>query len=83
MVSRFCKRFLFYSGIIVYTISRIGPKSPMIRLVILEIYSIFYRMRTNCRGMYISQTPCTLTLTTILILQMVACNCNFANEINT
>ena len=43
MVSRFCKRFLFYFRIIVYTISRIVPESVvMIRLVILEIYSIFY-----------------------------------------
>ena len=43
MVSRFCKRFLFYFRIIVYTISRIVPESVvMIRLVILEIYAIFY-----------------------------------------
>ena len=38
MVLHFCKRFLFYSGIIVYTISRIVPQSA----VIFEIYSIFY-----------------------------------------
>ena len=43
MVSHFCKRFLFYFRIIVYTISRIVPESVvMMRLVILEIYSIFY-----------------------------------------
>ena len=43
MVLRFCKRSLFYSGIIVYTISRMVPESAvMIRLVILEIYSNFY-----------------------------------------
>ena len=43
MVSRFCKRFLFYSRIIVYTISRIVPESVvMMRVAILEIYSIFY-----------------------------------------
>ena len=43
MVLRFCKRFLFYFRIIVYTISRIVPDSVvMMRLVILEIYSIFY-----------------------------------------
>ena len=43
MVSRFCERFLFHFRIIVYTISRIVPESVvMIRLVILEIYLIFY-----------------------------------------
>ena len=43
MVLHFCKRFLFYSGIIVYTISRIVPEcAMMIRLVTLKIYSIFY-----------------------------------------
>ena len=43
LVLRFCKRFLFYSGIMVYTISRIVPESAvMICLVIVEIYSIFY-----------------------------------------
>ena len=43
MVLRFCKRFLFYFRIIVYTISRIVPESVVImRLVILEIYLIFY-----------------------------------------
>ena len=43
MISHFCKRFLFYFRIIVYTISRIVPESiVMMRLVILEIYSIFY-----------------------------------------
>ena len=43
MVSRFCNRFLFYSRIIVYTISRIVPKGiVIISLVILDIYLIFY-----------------------------------------
>ena len=48
MVSRFCKRFLFYFRIIVYTISRIVPESiVMMRLAILEIYSIFYLPSEN------------------------------------
>ena len=43
MVSRFSKQFLFYYRIIVYTISRIVPESVvMMRVAILEIYSIFY-----------------------------------------
>ena len=43
MVLCFCKRFLFYFRIIVYTISRIVPESiVMMHLLILEIYSIFY-----------------------------------------
>ena len=48
MVSRFCKQFLFYFRIIVYTISRIVPESVvMMRLAILEIYSIFYLPSEN------------------------------------
>ena len=36
MVLRFCKRFLFYSGIMVYTISRIVPESAVMKYAIFS-----------------------------------------------
>ena len=72
IVSRFCKRFLFHFRIIVYTISGIVPERVvMMRLVILEIYSIFclpevrhfqFAKLYNCRT---SSAECMKTFTNV------------------